>query len=155
MSGIATSAAQGVVGSALGQSPVPLVSAGVEIANSLKQVENAKMQPPQSYGNTNNGDVITSSYSNTFHFYDMTIQKEYSEIIDNYFDAYGYKVNNFKTPNKAHRSRWWYTKTIGANIGGSIPTNELEKIKNCYDNGITFWRNASEISRYDLSNEIV
>ena len=31
----------------------------------------------------------------------------------------------------------------------------IQKIKNAYNNGITFWRNASEIQNYSLSNGIV
>ena len=132
------------------------IAGGVStITNTLAQVHQQSMVPDQVKGNTNCGDVITGSKQNCFMFYQMSIKKEWAERIDSYFDMFGYKVNTVKTPNKAHRSRYWYTKTIDANIDGSIPTNELEKIKNCYDNGITFWRNASEISRYDLSNGIV
>jgi hypothetical protein len=68
---------------------------------------------------------------------------------------YGYKVNSVKIPNKAHRSRFWYTKTLDINIDGGIPAKDMEKIKACYNNGITFWRNANEINDYSLSNGIV
>jgi hypothetical protein len=68
---------------------------------------------------------------------------------------FGYKVNRVKVPNKAHRSRFWYTKTIDVNIDGNIPNNDLQVIKNCYNNGITFWRNVAEIQNYSLSNDIV
>jgi hypothetical protein len=68
---------------------------------------------------------------------------------------YGYKVNIVKTPNKAHRSRYWYTKTIDVNIDGAIPNMDMQKIKDCYNRGITFWRNDKEIQDYSLSNTIV
>lgn len=125
------------------------------ITNTLAQKHQYSMVPDQVKGNTNCGDVVTGGGENCFMFYKMSIKKEYAEIIDKYFDAYGYKVNQFKVPNKAHRSRWWYTKTLDINIDGGLPAKDMEKIKNCYNNGITFWRNAEEINNYTLSNGIV
>ena len=85
----------------------------------------------------------------------MSIKNEYARIIDGYFDMFGYKTNVVKVPNTNHRARWWYTKTIDVNIDGNIPNDDMQKIKNAYNNGITFWRNASEIQNYSLSNPIV
>ena len=82
-------------------------------------------------------------------------KKEYARIIDDYFTMFGYKVNRVKIPNKAHRSRYWYTKCINVNIDGNVPQNDMQKIKEVYNNGVTFWRNASEIENYSLSNNIV
>jgi hypothetical protein len=125
-----------------------------QIGSTIREVKNAEMQPPQAYGNINNGDVITSSYNNTFHYYDVSIKQEYAKIIDGYFDMFGYKVCMVKQPNTHHRSRYWYTKTIDVNIDGAIPNKDLQVIKNAYNNGITFWRNGNEIGDYSLSNEI-
>lgn len=125
------------------------------IANTIGQIHQMSFTPPQVKGNINNGDIITSSGRNDFHFYDMSIKQEYARIIDGYFDMFGYKVCRVKTPNKAHRSRYWYTKTIDVNIDGYIPNKDLQQIKNAYNNGITFWRNGEEIGNYGLSNAIV
>ena len=125
------------------------------IANTLAQKHQASMIPDQVKGNTNCGDVITGDKANCFMFYKMSIKKEMAKIIDGFFSMFGYQVNEVKIPNKAHRSRYWYIKTDGINLDGAIPQNDLQKIKNCYDKGITFWRNASEIQNYDLSNDIV
>ncbi len=132
-----------------------LLSGGMGIAQTIGQVYQHEMIPNSAKGNINGGDITTSHKMNLFHFYKMSITKEYAEIIDKYFDIRGYKVNMVKTPNKAHRSRYWYTKTIDINIDGDIPMNDMQKIKDCYNRGITFWRNASEIQNYDLTNEIV
>lgn len=132
-----------------------MIAGGVmAIGNSMAQVNQASMVPDQSRGNTNCGDVITGARQNTFYFYSMSIKNQYARIIDKYFDMFGYKVNDVKVPNKAHRSRYWYTKTIDINIDGKIPVNDIGKIKDCYNNGITFWRNADEIQNYELSNGI-
>lgn len=125
------------------------------IANTLGEVYKHSLMPPQAEGNLNSGDVTTASDNNTFRVYNMTIRREWAERIDKYFDMFGYKVNMVKVPNKAHRSRYWYTKTINVNINGDVPQNDMQKIKSCYDNGITFWRNASDIENYDSTNNIV
>lgn len=111
--------------------------------------------PNQSKGNANCGDVITSLYQNKPILQSMQIKREYAQNLDAYFDMFGYKVNAVKVPNKNHRSKWWYTKTIDINIDGNIPQNDMQMIKNAYNNGITFWKNPSEIQNYSLSNEIV
>lgn len=125
------------------------------IASTLGQVYQQSLVPPQAQGNINCGDVTYGMGKTEFTFYKMEIKKEYAQIIDKYFDMFGYKVNIVKTPNKAHRGRYWYTKTIDINIDGSIPMDDMQKIKNAYNNGITFWRNASEIQNYELTNNIV
>ena len=124
------------------------------ITSALMQQKQHQLMPPQARGNTNCGDVITSSQKNTFHFYQMSIKQEYARICDEYMHMFGYKVNRVKIPNKCHRSRFWYTKTIDVNIDGAIPNRDMQIIKNCYNNGITFWRNATEIQNYALDNVI-
>ena len=131
------------------------LSGAMGIANSLGQVYQHSILPNSASGNTNGGDINACYNMNKFYFIKMSIKQEYAKIIDKYFDMFGYKVNMVKVPNKAHRSRWWYTKTIDVNIDGAIPNEDMQKIKNAYNNGITFWRNASEIDNYSLSNGIV
>lgn len=132
-----------------------VVSGAMGIAQSVGQVYEHSILPNSAKGNINGGDINTCYDMNKFYFIKMSIKSEYAQIIDKYFDMFGYKVNMVKTPNKAHRSRYWYTKTINVNIDGAIPNDDMQKIKNAYDNGITFWRNASEIENYNLSNAIV
>lgn len=125
------------------------------IAGALMQKQQHDKIPQQARGNLNCGDVVTSDSKNTFHFYKMSIKQEYAKILDHYFDMFGYQVNDVKVPNKAHRGRWWYTKTKDVNIDGAIPQDDMQKIKQVYNAGVTFWRNADEISNYELTNSIV
>lgn len=143
-----------MVGSAAEKNIGSTVSSIGDIHSAIRQKANAEMQPPQTYGNINAGDVVCMSYNNKFHYYDMSIKQEYARIIDKYFDMFGYQVNLVKIPNVHHRSRYWYTKTIDVNIDGAIPNKDMQVIKNCYNNGITFWRNPTEIQNYDLFNSI-
>lgn len=130
-----------------------VASGALGIANAVGEVYSHSMQPPQAQGNLNSGDVVTASGNNDFHFYDMSIKSEYAVIIDNYFSMFGYKVNRVKKPSFAHRENYWYTKTIDVNIDGAIPTKDLQKIKDCYNRGITFWYNPANIGNYSVSNQ--
>lgn len=149
--GATAGAAGGVPGMAVGAA----VAGAVAIIGGLSQVTQHAEQPPQLSGNTNGGDVATASQQVTFTAYKMAIKKEYAQIIDNFFTMYGYKVNSFKVPNKNHRQYFWYTKTIDAVITGDIPQEDLQTIKNCYDKGITFWKNPDNIGMTVTSNAIV
>ena len=125
------------------------------VAGSLGEVYTHSLQPPQQEGNLNAGDVVFASSNLTFYAYQMTIKEEYARIIDGYFNCYGYKVNTVKTPAKNHRANYWYTKTIDVNIDGAIPMEDLRKIKDCYNNGITFWKNSANIGNYSVDNSII
>lgn len=158
VSGIATSVLGGVamatgVGTVAGAS---MIASGVGmVANTVAQVEQQSKVPDQARGNTNCGDVMTATESNCFMFYKMSIKKEMARVIDEYFDMFGYKVNRVKVPNKAHRNNYWFTKTIDINIDGTIPSEDMRKIKDNYNRGITFWRSNSDIQNYSVSNNIV
>lgn len=125
------------------------------IVSQMAQVHQMSFTPPQSNGNVNCGDVITASETNTFHYYQMCIKKEYIKIIDEFFQMFGYKVNRVKVPEKNHRPHFWYTKTIDVNIDGAIPNRDLQEIKQCYNNGITFWKPTATMGVYDVDNSPV
>lgn len=130
-------------------------SGGSSIASTLNEVYKAERVPPQAHGNLNCGDVVFAHGDNTFTYYQMSIKEEYAKIIDDYFDMYGYKVNALKVPNKWHRGNYWYTKLIDANIQGAIPKKDLNKIKQIYNTGITFWRSINTFRNYEEGNAIL
>ena len=132
-----------------------MLSGAAQITNTLTQIHQQSFSPPQAKGNLNSGDVVTATKRNDFHFYDMTIRKEYAQIIDEYFNMFGYKCNRVKVPAKAHRENYWYIKTIDANITGDIPQEDLQTIKDCYNQGITFWRANGNFRNYGCSNGIL
>lgn len=125
------------------------------ITNTLSEVYQHRLAPYQAEGNTNVGDVMFAIGNMTPMFYKMTIKKEYAKIIDDYLSAYGYKVNAFKVPNIRGRLNWNYVKTIGCNLIGDIPQVDLEKIKQLFDNGVTFWHHSNTFLDYSQSNTII
>lgn len=128
------------------------VSGATSIASTVGEIYEHSLQPPQAEGNVNSGDVTFASGTLTFTAYQMTIKKEMAKIIDNYFNMFGYKTNRVGVPSVGHRENYWYTKTIDVNIDGNIPTEDLQKIKNCYNKGFTFWYTPANIGNYSVSN---
>ena len=124
-----------------------------QIGNTIGQIHQMSFTPPQAKGNINNGDITFSSGWSRISLYDNSIKKEYAQIIDEYFDMFGYKVCRVKIPNTSHRAKYWFTKTIDVNIDGAIPNKDLQKIKEAYNNGITFWRKGSDIGNYSTTTD--
>ncbi|MBO7714050.1 MAG: hypothetical protein J6S85_10800 [Methanobrevibacter sp.] len=158
---MATNVGLGIAGVGLGLATggLGLVAGGLSLANTIGDVvgekHRAETTPPQAQGNVNTGDVTFAYTFNNIIAYQMTVKKEVSQVIDSYFDMFGYKANVVKAPNVAHRQNWWYTKTIGANIVGNVPNDYMTKIKKAYDDGITYWRTPANFLDYSKPNGIV
>lgn len=142
----------GPIGLAVAGAGIGLASA---IGNSVAQQHQASVTPDNANGDVNAGDVMFAYNKCAISLYSMSIKPEYSQIIDSYFDMFGYKVNRLKVPNTNHRQNWWYTKTIGANIVGNVPNEYMNKIKEAYNNGLTYWKNPANFLNYSVSNGIV
>ena len=151
--GVAMAVGSGGLGMAVGGGAI---AGGItSILGCVSQIREKSFTPPQTNGNLNSGDVNFSMGMNTFSAYCMTVKKEYAQIIDNFFSMFGYKLNLVKTPYQNHRTNYWYTKTVDVNIDGAIPMDDLRKIKDCYNRGITFWKNPANVGDYSVDNAIV
>lgn len=126
-----------------------------DVAGIMQKIKEAKITPPQAEGNVSTGDVGFSSGESKFTFRKMSIRAEYARIIDDYFTAFGYRVNAFKVPNRYGRRNWNYIKTVGCNIEGDIPQGDMQEIKSMFDSGITLWHNANTYLDYSQNNNIV
>ena len=146
--GVATGGVGAVVGAAA------LAGGAVGIASTMAEV-NQKLKVPDSAKNgANQGDLLYAS-KRSFSIYKKCIKREYAKILDEYFDLFGYKTCRVKVPLSNHRQNWWYTKTLDVNIVGNVPNDELNKIKQAYNNGLTFWKNPANFLNYSVSNGIV
>ena len=126
------------------------------VFNTVHQFTVAAMTPDQAKGDINGGDINFSyTTSGGFSLYNMTIKKQNAKVIDDYFSMFGYKINEVKLPNITGRTNWNYVKTIGCNIMGNIPQQDIVKIKNMFNNGVTLWHNPSTFLDYSQNNTIV
>lgn len=138
---------QGIVGGA--------VRTAENVFDSMQEVYRASLVPDNVSGNINSGDINFEFNLNVLEFKRMSIKNEYARKIDNYFQMYGYKVNEVKTPNVTGRTYWNYVKTIGCELGGDIPMEHLNVLKGIFNNGVTFWHDPSNMFNYSLTNSIV
>lgn len=125
------------------------------ILNQMGEIRKHYLVSETGNGNINAGDLTFSSKKMNFTLYRMSIKEEYAKIIDNYFNMFGYKVNSVKLPNITGRTYWNYVKTIGCNLIGDIPQQDLEKIKEIFNNGVTMWHKPSYFLDYSQNNTIV
>ena len=110
---------------------------------------------PTLSGQTNSGDVAFSGgyIDNVVH--KMQIKPDVAAVIDGFFTMFGYKVNTIKVPNITGRTYWNYVKTIGCNVEGDIPQEDLETIRSAMNSGVTFWHDTTKMYHYELTNSIV
>lgn len=80
------------------------------------------------------------------------IKRQFAEIIDNYFTMFGYATKRVKVPNINSRPHWNYVKTLYCFVNGELPESAESEIRACFNSGITFWKNPSEIGNYSLDN---
>lgn len=131
------------------------IKAGVAVAQTLGQIHNAQITPDQAKGDLSCGDINYSTGKTGFAIQAMSIRAETAKIIDDYFSAYGYKVNTIKIPNTTGRTNWNYVKTIGAAFHGDMPQASCDHINKMFDDGITLWHNPATFRDYTQSNTIV
>lgn len=150
-----TKSALSIIGGVLTGSTIGVVNGIMGVAQKQAEIYEHSFTPNQARGNVNSGDVIFSSGKSDFTAYYMTIKDEYARIIDNFFQTFGYKVNDVKLPNITGRRNWNYVKTIDINITGNIPQADLQQIKDMFNAGCTFWHNPSTFLDYSQTNPIV
>lgn len=85
----------------------------------------------------------------------MCVNKNYAATIDSFFDRYGYACEKIKIPNRNVRESWTYCKTRDCAVHGTVPAEALEKIKNIYNKGITWWNKDKDVGNYGQSNNVL
>lgn len=125
-----------------------------DVTKTMGQFQDIRATPNQTHGHTQSDSIYASIGHQQFSFFSMSIKAEFAAIIDDYFDRFGYAIKRNKVPNTHARPHWCFTKTIGCTIQGSVPADDMKKICSIYDNGITFWKNGSEVGNYSLNNTV-
>lgn len=128
------------------------VSGSLGLASSLNDVVVASMRPPLIKG-VQQTDVYTGTRAQDFYFCNNYVDREHAESIDSYFDTYGYSTNKVKIPNIEGRPSWNYVKTRNSKVTGLVPAEDLTKIRNIFNTGITFWH-GDYVGDYSRNNRI-
>lgn len=141
--------AQGAVNMTQGVGNTVLELQGIE----AKQQDIGNMPPQIGKMGSNTSYDYGNGYSGIW-VIKKQIKPEYQEILGNFFNMFGYKVNRVKTPNFHTRKYWNYVETKNCNITGNFNNNDLQELKAVFDNGITFWH-TDDIGNYSLENEVL
>ena len=103
-------------------------------------------------GSTSTSSVDIANDQMGYEIHTMEITAEYAEIIDNFFEHFGYAVKKNKVPNMNTRPHWNYVKTGDTYVTGNCPQDAIDTIIHTMENGITFWKVPSEVGNYSLNN---
>lgn len=119
--------------------------------NLLTTMYKASIAADQTRGNVASSNALYSNGEYTFHHGRMSVNKQMAEVIDSFFDRFGYAINKVMTPSMHTRTNWTYIKTVDCAIHGSIPRDSEAIIENAFNNGITFWARPSVVTVGDYS----
>ena len=147
----------GVAAAAITGNPIAavgsVVSAVDTIFNTVGQRYDISTKAPQSNGaQSNMADFSCGAKKAMAKAY--TIRREFAQIIDDFFDMFGYATHRVKVPNRNVRPHWTYVKTRTCVAVGGVPSDSMSKIISIYNNGITFWKKGSEVGNYSLDNRV-
>jgi hypothetical protein len=155
----------GAIASIASKNPAGAVGSAIGALGGAKQTQlaiagiNAKQEdinntPPQLMKMGSNTSYDFGNGYNGLYVIKKQIKPEYIQKLTDYFNMYGYKLNDVKIPNFHTRASWNYVQTEGCVIRASINNEDLEELKACFDNGITLWH-VDDIGNYTLSNGVI
>lgn len=146
--------------SAVTLNPGGMVSGIAQIANTAldaadtiaKQKDRARI--PNEVVGLSDSNIQFAIGRMSFIEYRMQVQSYYAKIIDNYFTAYGYAINDIKKPELNTRTRFNFIWTQGANVLGDLPTEAKTVINQQMDAGLRIWHDPAAWMDYSVKNTI-
>ncbi len=149
--------ASSVIGNVLTGNTTGTVESGLTVLNTAMnryvENENAKMLGTTIHRGSNMGiDVCNENFG--LITYVQTIKYKEAELIDNYFNAYGYAINKV-TYFEPSRTRFDYVETAGElfrrkSEGSGIPNIAIDTMNTVANRGLRIWHSISELNRRDL-----
>ena len=150
--------ASGLVGYAVGNPFTPNAIADTagsmasQICGIIGQGVAAANSPNPSNAGSPKNNLLTAMKKNTFEIMVRSIKKTFAKQIDDFFTMYGYQTNEVKSPNLSSRPYYNYVQTVGINIVGGIPNDDMITLKKIFDNGVTLWKPSATIGDYSVDN---
>ena len=132
-----------IAGGAVGAVASGVASTASNIMGQLAKEKDLK-KTPDSIINANDCSLAIGDDNVYLTFYRYRVNDDNMERLAGYFHMYGYKVMKLTTPKTKTRSRFNYIKTIGCNITANIDYDDILKLKNIFDRGVTFWHWSEE-----------
>lgn len=138
---------------AIGGAGIASMTAGaLGLGNLAGNIYKMSKVPDAVKGGTN-GNSLWGIHRMGYNLKSMCIQSNFAKIVDDFFDMYGYAVEEVKIPNREGRPAWNYVKMQNSCHRGNVPASDMEKINDIYDAGVTFWH-TPDIGNYSLYNGV-
>lgn len=132
-----------------------MIAGGVgALASQSAEIADHSKDSMANHGSITGADVNYGA-SMVFGAYQYCITEEYARKIDKLFSVIGYKTNRVKIPNVTGRTNWNYVQTQSVAITGNVPQEDLQTIKDMFNNGVTFWHNPATFLDYSQNNGII
>lgn len=98
-----------------------------------------------------------------FSFLGMCVREDFAKSIDDFFQVYGYAVNENKVPNETGRKNYNFVQTENAAFRANsnalntmgVPASAMAAINAMYDEGIWFWHDPATAGDFTDDNPIV
>lgn len=129
------------------------IGAGSKAIGTIAEYNTAKKQPNKLHGTTASNTLYSQKLMD-FWLTQVSIDRSHARAIDDYFTRFGYATKRVKQPNITGRKSFNYVKTVGSCVTGTIPFNDLQRINEIFDAGITFWH-GDFVGNYNRDNSIV
>lgn len=100
------------------------------------------------------GDILSITEKRAMPvFADVSPTEAQCRYIDDYLDIYGYAINEIGkiSTYMKNRSNWNYIQVANCNIKVSAPNDDVNKLKQMFENGVTIWH--KKFGDYDQNND--
>lgn len=125
----------------------------MNVMGTMATMKDMQVLPPQAQGSASSYTQISLG-EKTFAININYCKREFAESLDSFFDMFGYKTNQVKTPNIHGRQSWNYVKTVDSHVLGRAPSMASARMEAILDSGIRFWH-GDYIGQYARDNFIV
>lgn len=128
----------------------------IQVQKQMAIKEQQQLIPNSSTLSSSNATILGYNLFNNNIFTRYNIKRQFAERIDKFFDMYGYAINTVDIPNWKNRPNWNYIKTSSANMHGlggrQVPQEDMQELKDMFDNGLTIWHNPNTFLDYFENN---
>lgn len=118
-----------------------------------KQKDIANVPPSIQKMGSNTAYNVGNGYEGVY-LIKKQIKPEYQKKLTDFFNMYGYAKHTVKIPNFHTRRYWNYIQTESCVITGNLNNEDLNDLKQVFNNGITLWH-TDDVGNYALENAVI
>jgi hypothetical protein len=140
-----------LVGGVASKNPMAMAAGVVGLADTIGGFIEKSLLPATSKGTLSGAGAVAIG-AQTFAIHQKCVNPKQAKVLDDFFTMYGYKTLRVGTPALKTRPYWNYLKLNEPNVFGSVPLDELDRIRSSLKTGITFWHD-SDVGNYNRNNK--